>query len=413
MKVLFVSYGGGHIQMCLPVMRALRRCAPTIKLELMALTTAFAVARDFGEPAFGYRDFCATEDRPRVDAYGRRLLQGEAHPSVSEDESLAYLGINFAEQVDELGEERAWDRWKRFGRQGFLPTNFFQRVLTRIKPDMVVTTNSPRSEEAAVAAASALGIPSLSMLDLFALETDPFLQRAVYADRLTVLSDATKKNLVTAGFDANRIFVTGNPAFDALLTPQAAQAGEDFRRAKGWEHKNVVLWAGDLEAANALPAELAGAGLARLVQDRLVSWIKSRNDVALIVRYHPNEWHLFQPIEGVPRVHWSQPDIEPLLPVLLASDQVVVQISTVGVQAHIAGKHLVNIGFSPYVRSTGLDYSQFGMSQIADNPEMLIERLAQGTTAGRAGCTAAAENDSAAHAVALQIYALLEQRSAL
>ena len=413
MKVLFVSYGGGHIQMCLPVMQALRRRTPTLELELMALTTAFGVARDCGEPAWAYRDFCAPEDRARIDAYGRRLLEGEAHPSVSKDESLAYLGINFAEQVDALGEERAWERWKRCGRQGFLPTKFFQRVLTRIKPDVVVTTNSPRSEEAAVAAARALGIPSLSMLDLFALSSDPFLRRAVYADRLTVLSDATKTNLVTAGFDASRIFVTGNPAFDALLTPQAAQAGEDFRRARGWAHKNVVLWAGDLEASNALPTELAGPGLARLVQHQLVSWVNSRDDVALIVRYHPNEWHLFQPIEGIPRVHWSQPDIEPLLPVLLAADQVVVQISTVGVQAHIAGKQLVNIGFSPYVRSTGLDYSRFGMGQVADNLEMLVKQLTLGLNGGRVDRTAAAEPLSAANAVASQIYALLAQRSAL
>lgn len=407
MRVLFVSYGGGHIEMCLPVMQALRRLDSDCELQLMALTTAFGAASKAGETPLGYRDFCDAEADERIGRYGRQLLKGsERHPVVSEEESIAYLGINFTELVDKWGEAAAFEQWGGSGRQSFLPVRFFKRVLERIRPDVLVTTNSPRSEQAAVMAAIELGIPSLSMLDLFALPRDPFLQRTVYADRLTVLSEATQRNLVTAGFDERRIFVTGNPAFDVLMTPQARQAGHDFRRSLGWEQKNIVLWAGHLEAPDAVPQKFAGPGLALLVQDRLISWVQSRPDVCLVVRYHPNEWHCFTPLKGVPCVHWSQPDVEPLLPVLLASDQVLVQGTTVGTQAFIAGKRLLSMTFSPFVKNTGMDYQRLGMAESVMDLDTLPWRLEEGLTRWRNNPCGLHEEPQAAAAVALHILAL-------
>lgn len=408
MRVLFVSYGGGHIEMCLPVMRALRQLSPAIELRLMALTTAFAVAHDAGEMALGYRDFCDPAEWERIKAYGHQMMRGQSHPSIDTSESLAYLGLNFAELVDELGEEGAWARWHSQGRQGFMPLRFFERVLGRVRPDVVVTTNSPRSEQAAVAVAVELGIPTLSMLDLFALASDPFLRRKIYADRLTVLNEGVKANLVNAGFNADRVFVTGNPAFDVLGTSAARQAGETFRRSMGWEKKNIVLWAGHLEAPDALPHEFAGTGLGRLVQDCLVSWLESRPDVALVIRYHPNEWHRFPVPQGVPRLHWSQPQIEPLLPVLLAADQVIVQGSTVGAQAYFAGKRLINITFSPFVKSTGLDYQALGLADGASDIAMLQQRLDEGLDHRCRELSAAREVPEAATAVAMHILQLVK-----
>ena len=44
MKALFVTYGGGHVAMILPVMRALRRQHPDVQCTLLALTTGHARA---------------------------------------------------------------------------------------------------------------------------------------------------------------------------------------------------------------------------------------------------------------------------------------------------------------------------------------------------------------------------------
>src|SRR3954466_4392555 len=224
MNALFVCYGGGHVEMCLPVMRALRERMPGCEVRILALTTAAGVARRAGEEPLGFRDFCVGEEGAQALRYGEQLLGHQQHPEVAREESLAYLGLNFLEWVHALGEQAAWERWRAVGRQGFRPVERMKRILAQLRPDVVVATNSPRSEQAALEAAQALGIPTLSMVDLFALPGDPYRARSVHADRITVLAEGTKRNLVEAGVPADRIVVTGNPAFPALAGEDAQQA---------------------------------------------------------------------------------------------------------------------------------------------------------------------------------------------
>src|SRR4051812_19011878 len=152
MKVLFVAYGGGHVEMCLPVMRALRALVSGCEVKILALTTAAGVARRAGEEPLGFRGFCRSDDAMR---YGEQLLGDQLHPDVAREESLAYLGLNFLEWEEALGEEGAWARWRSVGRQGFRPARLMQRILSELRPDIVVATNSPRSEQAAIEAAHA------------------------------------------------------------------------------------------------------------------------------------------------------------------------------------------------------------------------------------------------------------------
>lgn len=380
MRLLFVSYGGGHIEMCLPVMRALRERVPGCDIRLMALTTAAKIARQAGEQPLGYADFLTGAQAEAARAWGERLLPGNQHPDVDRDESVAYLGLNFIEWVEDLGEEAALQRWQSAGRQGFLPVRFFTRVLRQLKPDAVVATNSPRSEQAVVAAAAALGIPSLSMLDLFGLPGDPFLTRPVHADRITVLSEGVKDNLVRAGIAADRIAVTGNPAFDLLTQAAAVAEGRAWRAARGWQDKQVVLWAGHREPKDADPV-WAGTALGEAVVQRLLDWMARRDDVALVIRYHPNEWQDFIRPPAHPRLHWSQPGEEGLTPVLMGADQVVVQGTTVGVQAYTAGKRLIGLAFSPMVQRSGMDYARLGMGVRATSLDELVPLLEEGLTA--------------------------------
>jgi hypothetical protein len=274
---------------------------------------------------------------------------------------------------------------------------------------VVVATNSPRSEQAAIEAAHALGIPSLSMVDLFALLADPYRERAVHADRITVLSQATRDNLVQAGVEPQRIVVTGNPAFDNLAGPEAHDAAQRFRAERAWDGRPVVLWAGHMEPDDADP-RWAGSALGQAVQERLVEWTLSRDDVRLAIRYHPNEWHRFTPPAPHPRLHWSQPDREPLLPVLAAADAVVVQATTVGAQAHAAGKQVVSLAFSPLVRRSGMDYGRLGMGSAANEVEALPALLAQQLAAAGRDPPAAGQQGCAAERVAREIEKLATGR---
>lgn len=409
MKVLFVSYGGGHVEMCLPVMRALRALVPACEARLLALTTAAGVARRAGEQPLGFADFLPDEDRQQALRYGERLLGDQQHPDVAREESLAYLGLNFLEWVEELGEEAAWQRWRERGRQGFKPVRFMHRVLSQLRPDVVVATNSPRSEQAALEAAVALGIPTLSMVDLFALPGDPYRERRVHADRIAVLSESTRHNLVEAGVAAARIVVTGNPAFDALSGPEAQHAAEAFRAERAWDGRPVVLWAGHMEPEDAQP-RWAGTALARAVQDALLRWTLARDDACLAIRYHPNEWHRFAPPAPHPRVHWSQPDGEALLPVLAAADAVVVQATTVGAQAHAAGKEVLGLSFSPLVQRTRMDYGRLGLGTGVPDLEALTALLEQRLASVRRDAPAAGPRGHAAERVAQEIANLAARR---
>lgn len=389
--------------MCLPVIRALRQQVTGCEVRLLALTTAFDAAKRVGESPLGYCDFCDQPDAALALAYGEQLLSDELHPVVSRQESLAYLGFNFLEWVRVDGEETAWQRWRKLGRHGFLPLQFFDHVLRMEMPDVVVATNSPRSEQAALQAANALGIPSLSMVDLFALPGDPYLQRSVYATRITVLAEATRHHLVVAGVEPSRIVVTGNPAFDALTLPAFVEGGLEWRRLLGWQGQHVIFWAGHLEPDDAQPSNWAGARLGQAVQDRLVQWVSARSNVCLAVRYHPNEWHKFSPPPVHPRVHWSQPGQTSLLPVLAGSDQVVVQATTVGAQARVAGKRVVSLPFSPLVKNSGLDYAQLGMAVGATSLDDIVPVLERGMDMTGGGRCSDMPGASAAMSVALLI----------
>jgi hypothetical protein len=384
-------------------------------VRILALTTAYAAALRAGEWPLGYRDFPGVPDAASAAQYGQRLLEGQHHPEVAREESVAYLGHGFLEWVATSGEAAAWQRWHAQGRRGFLPVRFFRYVLQQMQPDVLVTTNSPRSEQAAIEAAVALGIPCLSMVDLFALSGDAMLARTVHADRITVLAEGTRDNLVRAGVPAGRIVVTGNPAFDAFCGPDAPRAGAQWLHAKGWEGLSVVLWAGHRESVDLAgrDARWAGTGLGRAVQDELVAWAATRPDVALAVRYHPNECHDFPRLPLHPRIHWSQPGEEALLPVLMAADQVVVQITTVGAQAHAAGKRVLSLRYSPAVRETGMDYAALGMATGVDGPTDLVPTLELGLQTQRDDHKLVAAPLPAAPRVAAEIAALVRSKEAI
>jgi len=126
----------------------------------------------------------------------------------------------------------------------------------------------------------------------------------------------------------------------------------------------------------------AGTALGEAVLQRLMAWLERRDDVALAIRYHPNEWQDFSRPQTHPRIHWSQPGEEDLTPVLMGADQVVVQGTTVGVQAYTAGKRLIGLGFSPMVQRSGMDYARLGMGVRASSLDELDVLLTEGLTAG-------------------------------
>jgi hypothetical protein len=407
-RILAVAYGGGHIAMMLPVLRALRERRPDLNITLLALTTAARAARDAGEKPLGYADLLhllSPEEQAQALALGRALQSGNTHPDIAEAETVAYLGINAWDLQQQLGFAAADALLAAKGRQGFHPLHFFRRIVAHLQPDLVLATNSPRSEYAAVDAATEAGIPSLTMVDLFAMPGDAFAARTRHPSRICVLSEAVRDNLIRAGWPPERIAITGNPAFDALGVPQTRAAAYELRKRHDWINKKVVLLAAHHEPRSHPGTRWpAGDALPLAMESALRDWVHARPKAALIVRHHPNHWHRYPRLPDDAKVHFSVPGDEPVDTLILAADCVVVQTTTVGLQAATVGIPVLSMQCSPGALGAfnlaDLEIAQ-GVGDVPDLPAALDAVLARPPAPTFWARTIAAADSVAAEALQL------------
>lgn len=408
-RVLLVSYGGGHVTKIAPVVRELE--AAGVRCLVLALTIGYKRAQQLGLQPIGYKDLIHLVDRDLAMEQGRRLLGGQGHPDVDDVESHCYLGVNYLEWVQELGPEMAARRYAEKGRHGFLPVRFFGRVMQALQPGAVVATSSPRSEQAAVEAAVSAGIPALTMVDLFAPPSDPFLARQIHADRITVVSEEVREDFLSRGIEAWRVVTSGSPDFDTLFDPAHTAAASALRGAFGWQGLRVVLWAGYREGEGpGIPAEYAGTALGVAVERRLRQWVACRPDVALVVRYHPSQYHEFPNLGAQERVYVSNPGTEPIAPLLHLADVVVNQVSTVGLEAALLRRRVLNLRFAPSVASADFDLSSLGPSEPVPSLDALTATIESPAGEGFR-CKMSVPEGRAAPRVASLLLELLEQKT--
>lgn len=363
-KVLFACYGSGHVRMVLPVARALQ-ASGRVQVQVLGLTTAAAVVREAGLPLLQVKDFVEAGDANAL-ANGDRLASTLASV-VDLDETRAYLGLSYAELEAEAGVEEAARRYAQDGRQAFLPVRLLERVLRKVKPDLVVATNSPRAERAAVLAARGLGIPAVCIVDLFAIGEVAWIGRPGYADRVCVLNEQVRDFLVGAGRRPDEIAVTGNPAFDGLQDPAAAQEGRRLRAAHGWQDRRVLLWpAQDEPARHPFDGRPGDPSLPAGALQALADWTLAQPDAVLCVR--AREGQALPALPSSARIVATGQDW-PLPPLLHAVDTVVTLSSTVGLEGRLVGTRLVQVTGSVFEDQMPL--LRFGLADAAVPVEQL------------------------------------------
>lgn len=407
-RAFFVTYGASHVAKIAPVVHELRRLG--VECLVMALTIGFKRAQQMGLQPVGYRDFLPLANDPAaVLERGRDMLSGNTHPEVDEEESCCYLGVNEADLRAELGDSGAALRYASMGRQCFMPVNFMGRVLEALQPGVVVATSTPRTEEAAIRAAVVRGVPTLTMVDLFASQSDPFpfLSRPVHSDRITVVSEEVRSRFLESGLRPAQVVVTGSPDFDSLFKVQARAAGMALRRRLG-DPRTVVLWAGILEPED---SPFAGTALGHAVEEQLRPWVRSHPDAALIVRYHPGHYQHFSSYPDQERVRVSLPGEEQVEPLLHAADIVVHQVSTVGFQAALLHKRVLHLGFSEWFRRADFDLGSLGPSTQVDELRSLVPAIEASAAQGGARKMTVPEGPAAPR-VALEVMALLNKKGA-
>lgn len=368
-KVLFVCYGSGHVRMVVPVAQALRD-AGMAQVEALGLTTAASVVRAAGLPLLQFKDFVMPGDEPAL-ARGRELVAAmDAVEDVPESE--AYLGLCYAELEAQVGKAEAAARYATLGRQAFLPVRTLERILRRVRPDLVVATNSPRAERAAVLAAGRIGIPAVCMVDLFAVDEVRWIGAPGYARKVCVLNEGVRQFLVAAGRKPDEIVVTGNPAFDALLDASNAQEGRQLRERHGWQGRRVLLWPTQAEpAVHPFDGSPGDPSLPHRVLGALIDWVARQHDVVLCVR--PRAGEMGPPLPQADDRFVVTGQDWPLPALLHAVDAVVTLTSTVGLEGHLCGARLIQVLGSVFEQAMPL--ARFGVADAAVPLEGLEQAL--------------------------------------
>src|SRR5438128_1956084 len=95
-RILFVTYGGGHVNMILPIIRELASY-PKIDIQVLGLTTASHTLAHANIPQFGFKKLIKPADE-RALKKGVILAKDIDHNSnVDYEETVAYLGLSYVD----------------------------------------------------------------------------------------------------------------------------------------------------------------------------------------------------------------------------------------------------------------------------------------------------------------------------
>lgn len=361
-RITFISYGGGHAAALAPVAHELeRRGVPCV---ILGLTTAAAYFARQSLAAIGVADI-VNHVPGYVDAskVGLALAAHQPlHSNVSADETSAYLGIGYVALERQYGAEEAQRRYARLNRQSFCPVDFFDQLFSVARPQVLVATNAPRSEQAALIAAGKAKIPSLCLVDLYAAFEIDWCASPGYADRICVMNEAIAERFRMHGALFGALRVTGNPAFDRLGRLDTPGVRARYRSLLGLrETDRLLLWISQPEPLlHPFSGRVGDPTLPVRIEAELAATFENDPSVHLVMRLHPSEDR--PPAVAGDRIRYGTAD-EPLDDLLCAADCVVTCSSTVGVEAALLGKPVVQIMRSIF--SPDLPLEEMGYAKAA------------------------------------------------
>lgn len=403
--VLFVTYGGGHVSMVLPVIQAMAK-QNVVQSMVLALTSAANSSRAAGVATWQFKDFLEPGDAQAL-VWGIELAKTlDPGGTVDFQETQAYLGLSFQDLVDEHGLDGARAMYAKYGRHCFLPVPTMRRIIKKLKPDAIVMTNSPRAERAAGLVARELGIPALCINSMFAIDEIAWLGDPDFCDVLCVLNDSVRRRFITAGRLPEQVVVTGNPAFDALVQAPLKAAGAALRRQLPLGIRQVLLWASQPEYVlhPTAPGLIGEPDLPRRILSQMLAWAQAAPQRHLLIRPHPNE-QIEDPL--LPCATMVRPSRCEVAVALHASDAVATITSTVALEAHALGLPVLQVRGSIFDHSMPLASMGLARECSVDAVPRAIEdmfanrsRTATAGTEQYSGC--------AAHRVAEQVAKLLE-----
>lgn len=364
---LLMSYGGGHANIIAPLAKKLAEAGH--KPTVLGLTTAYQVFLRQGLKA---QNVSSLIDGRRADyAYAAEIAQSilpqQRHVDVSAQETWDYFTIGMHDMIVQYGESQARALVAKEGRFAFNPMATMQAYLKELNPCVIVVTTSPRFELALMRAGKRLGIPTVAIADIYVQRERELVLSGDYADHLCVLNTVVKDGLIADGIDKNtKVHATGNPAFDSLTSLTHAQDRRSVLRAQlGVQDKTLILWpsasvrqAEFTDKPFASPAEVSAA---------FEGLCQRRPDYAYMLRPHPNTPHTLPDTahHGILDPGFRPDDA------LLVADVVCFEVSTMGLQGHLAGLPTICVGFPDIAV-----FPKYNKGLIADDLSHAVAELA-------------------------------------
>lgn|GEM_PF-574497 len=361
-KVFCVAYGGGHIRIVDLIARELQR-APDTELTILALTVAYPQVVHCYPAGVVKRlsDYLPLFDDILEEAvrHGFELLgdSHNPHSGIPKIESVAYLGLSFCDLVAEKGETAARSAYAEAQRKAFLPVGVLTRILEHERPDVVLTTNSPRCERAALMAANRLEIPTVQVVDLFDYVVPP-----PEAKHIVVMNERSAQAFRERGLGDREYYPFGQPVLDETAKAVQLTDATACRARLGIpaDAKVLLLAAGplmrfekELSVGQRVPYDAVYPQLFELLRR-----VSEAEGAHVVVRIHPNErFEDYAPwFARYPQFHYANDRLD-VTESLAVCDCLLTHFSTMGLQAIVCGKTVITYlhdcdGVAPLPRMT-------------------------------------------------------------
>lgn len=332
MKVLMPTYGGGHVNVVIPVAKELLKRGN--QAVILGFTAAIPFLQKSGLVFKTLADymFLFEKEQDEILALGNKLAEKyhNAESGIDYQQTVLYYGLSMCFLIKEKGEEKAWQLFEEKQRTAFLPVEVMDSIIKFEQPDIVTASCDVRMELAGAIAARENKIPSIFICDV-----DFVAEKCMDFSYITTPNMIIKEKYIKAGYNKNSIIVTGQPAFDHLFEIVAEEARRQVEQdLTSCVDKILITWAS---------GRVAGA---KEIFEGLVDLAKNRKDWCIVVKLHPASQEMKDftlDIEDKLPNNLFVIKHYPVQTLLAASDVVIVQESTCGQEAIILDKPVIVI----------------------------------------------------------------------
>lgn len=388
-KILFVTYGGGHMKIIEPIATKLLE-EKGIKFKILALTSAYSfmldkyscgVVKKVSDYSFLFDDIIN-----QVMSYGLEFLDDNysSKSIASKEETIYYIGLSFYDLIQRVGKKEAYRLYKEKKRQAFLPVTIIEKILKYEQIDLVISTTSPRFEQASFIAANALNIETLEILDLFA-NIFPLPE----ANNIVVMNQNVKEKLISRKLKNKQYYALGQPAIENTKQLVKAMNSKLLKKKMNLNNNKTIVFMtqkmvqfnDDLSIGDDIEYKYILGNIFSIMKK-----INKMHSVNILLRIHPSEdiEEYGEYLNTHSYVKYLNNDLN-LNESLAISDIVVLHSSTVGVEAIVSNKqvftykHERDIKYPcdemrspPFIFSDGFEELEKNLCQYLDSPTPLI-----------------------------------------